>query len=84
MLGMSFGLVFVPCAGPVLAAITVLSATGGFGAGLIVLTASFAIGVALPLLGFAIAGQRMAWQSASDPCGGAPRLCAKWLVQSRW
>lgn len=60
MLGMSFGLVFVPCAGPVLAAITVLSATGGFGAGLIVLTASFAIGVALPLLGFAIAGQRMA------------------------
>ena len=60
VLGMSFGLVFVPCAGPVLAAITVLSATGGFGAGLIVLTASFAIGVALPLLGFAIAGQRMA------------------------
>ncbi len=60
VLGMSFGLVFVPCAGPVLAAITVLSATGGFGAGLIVLTASFAIGVALPLLGFAIAGQRIA------------------------
>jgi cytochrome c biogenesis protein CcdA/thiol-disulfide isomerase/thioredoxin len=59
VLGMSFGLVFVPCAGPVLAAITVLSATGGIGTGLIVLTASFAIGVALPLLGFAIAGQRM-------------------------
>lgn len=59
LLGMSFGLVFVPCAGPVLAAITVLSATGGVGAGLVVLTASFAIGVALPLLGFAVAGQRM-------------------------
>ena len=70
MLGMSFGLVFVPCAGPVLAAITVLSATGGFGAGLIVLTASFAIGVALPLLGFAIAGQRMAERIRS--CGAHP------------
>ncbi len=59
LLGMSFGLVFVPCAGPVLAAITVLAATGGIGVGLIVLTASFAIGVAIPLLGFAVAGQRM-------------------------
>jgi cytochrome c biogenesis protein CcdA/thiol-disulfide isomerase/thioredoxin len=59
LLGMSFGLVFVPCAGPVLAAITVLAATGGVDAGLVVLTASFAIGVAIPLLAFAVAGQRM-------------------------
>lgn len=59
LLGMSFGLVFVPCAGPVLAAITVLSATSGVNAQLVVLTVSFAIGVALPLLGFAVAGQRM-------------------------
>lgn len=59
LLGMSFGLVFVPCAGPVLAAITVLSATGGLDAELVVLTLSFAVGVALPLLGFALAGERM-------------------------
>ncbi len=59
LLGMSFGLVFVPCAGPVLAAITVLSATGGLDAALVVLTVSFAVGVALPLLGFALAGERM-------------------------
>lgn len=59
LLGMSFGLVFVPCAGPVLAAITVLSATGGLDAELVVLTVSFAVGVALPLLGFALAGERM-------------------------
>lgn len=59
LLGMSFGLVFVPCAGPVLAAITVLSATRGIGAGLVLLTVSFALGVAVPLLLFAVAGQRM-------------------------
>lgn len=59
LLGMSFGLVFVPCAGPVLAAITVLSATNGVDARLVVLTGSFAIGVALPMLLFAVAGQRM-------------------------
>ena len=60
VLGLSLGLVFVPCAGPVLAAITVVGADHRFGASSFVLTVSFALGVAVPLLGFALLGQRFA------------------------
>ncbi len=59
VLGLGMGLVFVPCAGPVLAAITVLSATGHIDLRLVVLTLSFTAGVAIPLLAFALAGQRV-------------------------
>ncbi|MHA3685047.1 cytochrome c biogenesis protein DipZ [Leucobacter sp. HY1908] len=56
-MGLALGAVFVPCAGPVLAAIIVAGSTGTIGAGTIALTVSFAIGVALPLLAFALAGR---------------------------
>ena len=59
-LGLVLGLVFVPCAGPVLAAIVVAGATGSIGLPTITLTVAFAIGVALPLMVFALAGQRIA------------------------
>ena len=55
--GLALGAVFVPCAGPVLAAIIVAGSTGRIGVGTIMLTASFAIGVAVPLLIFALAGR---------------------------
>ena len=55
--GLALGAVFVPCAGPVLAAIIVAGSTGQIGVGTIVLTTSFAIGVAVPLLVFALAGR---------------------------
>jgi cytochrome c biogenesis protein CcdA/thiol-disulfide isomerase/thioredoxin len=48
--GLTLGVVFVPCAGPVLAAITVLAASQGLSAGLVVLTMAFAAGLAIPLL----------------------------------
>ena len=48
--GLTLGVVFVPCAGPVLAAITVLAASQGLSAGLVVLTLAFASGLAIPLL----------------------------------
>lgn len=57
--GLALGAVMVPCAGPVLAAITVAGATGRIDGGVLVLTASFAIGVSLPLLVFALAGQQV-------------------------
>ncbi len=57
--GATFGLAFVPCAGPVLATITVLAATNQVQAELIALTVAFSIGVAMPLLAFAFAGQQM-------------------------
>jgi cytochrome c biogenesis protein CcdA/thiol-disulfide isomerase/thioredoxin len=60
VLGLALGAVYVPCAGPVLAAITVAGATGRIGAQTVVLTAAFAVGTALPLLGFALAGRRLA------------------------
>ncbi|WP_319434546.1 cytochrome c biogenesis protein DipZ [Mycobacterium sp. RTGN5] len=58
-LGLALGLLFVPCAGPVLAAIVLAGATGSVGIHTIVLTVSFAIGTAIPLLVFALAGQRI-------------------------
>ncbi|MFE5407701.1 cytochrome c biogenesis protein CcdA [Microbacterium sp. NPDC056569] len=55
--GLALGTVFVPCAGPVLAAIIVAGSTGRIDAGTVVLTVSFAVGVAIPLLFFALAGR---------------------------
>ena len=60
VLGISLGLLFVPCAGPVLAAITVVSANHHIGLSAVILTVSFALGVSVPLLVFAVAGQRLA------------------------
>lgn len=58
-LGLALGAVYVPCAGPVLAAITVAGSTGRIGTDTVVLTLSFAIGAAVPLLVFALAGRRV-------------------------
>jgi cytochrome c biogenesis protein CcdA/thiol-disulfide isomerase/thioredoxin len=60
LLGVSLGLVFVPCAGPVLATVTVLSAQHRFGAELVFLTLFYAVGAGLVLLLIALGGQRVA------------------------
>ncbi len=57
VMGLALGLVFVPCAGPILASITVLAATNGVSWGLVALTLAFSAGIAIPLLGFGFAGQ---------------------------
>ncbi|GAB4100343.1 cytochrome c biogenesis protein DipZ [Sinomonas halotolerans] len=59
-LGLALGAVFVPCAGPVLAAITVSGATGQIGPETVALTLAFAVGVSAPLLFFALAGRGLA------------------------
>ena len=59
-LGLALGAVYVPCAGPVLAAITVAGSTGQIGVDTVVLTVTFAFGAATPLLIFALAGRRVA------------------------
>jgi cytochrome c biogenesis protein CcdA/thiol-disulfide isomerase/thioredoxin len=56
-LGLTLGALYVPCAGPVLAAIVVAGGTASFGLPILILTATFAIGTALPLLVFALAGR---------------------------
>ncbi len=60
VLGLSLGLVFVPCAGPVLAAIAAVGAQHHIGWRAVVLTVAFAAGAAVPLLVFALAGQYLA------------------------
>jgi len=59
LLGLSLGLVFVPCAGPVLAAVTALAASGDVGLRSILVTTAYALGAALPMLAIAIGGQRV-------------------------
>ena len=62
VLGVSLGLVFVPCAGPVLAAITAVGGSSHphIGGSAITLTVAFCAGIAVPLLIFAVLGQRLA------------------------
>ena len=60
LLGASLGLVFVPCAGPVLTVITVKAASMHVGLDTIVLTIAYAAGAAVPMLAIAIGGQRAA------------------------
>ncbi len=58
VLGLSLGLVFVPCAGPVLGVITTQAASVDFGLDTILLTFSYALGAAIPMLAVAVGGQR--------------------------
>jgi cytochrome c biogenesis protein CcdA/thiol-disulfide isomerase/thioredoxin len=60
VLGAGLGLVFVPCAGLILSAITAVAATHRIGATAVALTASYSLGVAIPLLIFALLSQRLA------------------------
>ena len=60
LLGASLGLVFVPCAGPVLATISVLAAQHKVGFEAVLLTFFYALGAAVPMLLVAIGGQRAA------------------------
>ena len=60
LLGASLGLVFVPCAGPVLAAVTVIAANREVRLDGVLLTLAYATGAALPMLAIAFAGQRAA------------------------
>ena len=59
LVGLSVGLVFVPCAGPVLAAVTALAASGEVTFRVVLVTGAYAIGAAIPMLAIAIGGQRL-------------------------
>jgi cytochrome c biogenesis protein CcdA/thiol-disulfide isomerase/thioredoxin len=60
LLGVGLGLVYVPCAGPVLAAVTAIAATGQVGLSTFVVTSAYAVGAAVPMLLFALGGRRLA------------------------
>jgi cytochrome c biogenesis protein CcdA/thiol-disulfide isomerase/thioredoxin len=59
VLGLALGVLYVPCAGPILAAITVVGATHQVGLTAVFVTAAFAVGTAVPLLAVAIAGSQI-------------------------
>jgi len=59
VLGLAVGVVYVPCAGPVLAAIAVVGATHRVGLTAVILTAAFAVGTAVPLFAVAVAGGQL-------------------------
>ena len=65
VLGLALGVLYVPCAGPVLAAITVVGATHKVGATAVFVTAAFAIGTAVPLLAVALAGDQLSQRIAA-------------------
>jgi cytochrome c biogenesis protein CcdA/thiol-disulfide isomerase/thioredoxin len=60
VLGASLGLVFVPCAGPVLAAMTAVAASGKVGVRTVAVTLAYALGAGLPMLLVAFGGRRLA------------------------
>ncbi len=57
--GVSLGIVWSPCAGPILAAIATLAATGKVTGSVILVTIAYVIGVGIPLFIFAYGGQKL-------------------------
>jgi cytochrome c biogenesis protein CcdA/thiol-disulfide isomerase/thioredoxin len=57
LLGASLGLLFTPCAGPVIAAVAVLAATSRFSVESVLVTLAYALGAGVVLLLFALAAQ---------------------------
>jgi cytochrome c biogenesis protein CcdA/thiol-disulfide isomerase/thioredoxin len=62
--GTSLGLVWAPCAGPILAAVTALAATQQVSAGTAIVVIAYAVGAGVPLLGIAYGGRALAQRAA--------------------
>lgn len=63
--GISLGLIWTPCAGPILASIATLAATRTLNIEIILVTAFYIVGVGVPLFIFATIGQRILTQTRS-------------------
>jgi cytochrome c biogenesis protein CcdA/thiol-disulfide isomerase/thioredoxin len=69
-LGAVLSLVWTPCAGPILAAVTVLSAESRVSLELVAITAAYALGATVPLFVLALLGNRAAAPLAGVRRGG--------------
>jgi cytochrome c biogenesis protein CcdA/thiol-disulfide isomerase/thioredoxin len=58
VLGISLGLLFTPCAGPVIAAVATVAATQSFSLEAFLITLAYGLGAGLVLLGIALAARR--------------------------
>ena len=63
--GLSLGIVWSPCAGPILAAIATLAATGKVTLNVIMITFAYVLGTGIPLFLFAYGGQRIIQRTRS-------------------
>ncbi len=63
--GLSLGIVWAPCAGPILATIAALAATGKVTGYVVALTIAYVLGVGIPLFIFAYGGQQLLTRSRS-------------------
>lgn len=59
LVGMALGLVWSPCAGPILATVATLAATQALDWTVVLLALTFVVGVAIPLYFLALLGQRL-------------------------
>ena len=59
ILGFALGLLWTPCAGPILATITALAATGGVTFITVLITLAYATGAAIPMLLFCFGGSKI-------------------------
>lgn len=55
--GIALGIIWTPCAGPILATIATLAATNSVNAGIVIVTTVYMTGVAIPLFLFALLGR---------------------------
>jgi cytochrome c biogenesis protein CcdA/thiol-disulfide isomerase/thioredoxin len=87
LLGASLGLVFVPCGGPILAALTSNVARDRIGGWLVVVAIAYALGAAVPLLAIA-AGSRRATvgfrRHAVRVAGGVLMAAAAVVIYNGW
>lgn len=65
VLGLGVGTLYIPCAGPVLAAISIAGVGGHISGGVVVLTLAFSVGAGAALFVFAVAGSGIARRIAS-------------------
>lgn len=71
--GLTLGIVWAPCAGPILAAIATLAAMGHVTWQVVIITSAYALGVGVPLFFFAYGGQKI-FASARSVSPYTPRI----------
>jgi len=89
LLGASLGLVFIPCGGPILAALTSNVARDRVGGWLVVTALAYAAGAALPLLAIAAGSRRVATSfrqhaQAVRIAGGVLMAAAAVVIYNGW
>jgi cytochrome c biogenesis protein CcdA/thiol-disulfide isomerase/thioredoxin len=89
LLGAALGLVFIPCGGPVLAALTSNVARDRVGGWLVAIALAYAVGAALPLLAIAAGSRRVATSfrqhaQAVRVTGGVLMAAAAVVIYNGW